>query len=87
MKVGNIPAVKLTKRGDNLSNAISRCKNFASRHADRLLDVVLLAGTNDLSDRRIIPEKLIDKLDASLTELKQFSNVSEIFICKISSKI
>ena len=47
MKVGNIPAVILTKRGDNLSNAISRCKNFASKHSDRLLDVVLLAGTND----------------------------------------
>ena len=86
MKVGNIPAVKLTKRGDNLSNAISRCKNFASKHSDRLLNVVLLAGTNDLSDRRITPEKLIDKLDASLTELKQFSNVNQIFICKIPAR-
>ena len=85
MKVGNIPAVKLTKRGDNLSNAISRCKNFASKHSDRILDVVLLAGTNDLSDRRITPEKLIDKL-ASLTELKQFSNVNQIFICKIPAR-
>ena len=86
MKVGNIPAVKLTKRGDTLSNAISRCRNFASRHSDRLLDVVLLAGTNDLSDRGITPEKLIDKLDASLTELKQFSNVNQIFIYKIPAR-
>ena len=86
MKVGNIPAVKLAKRGDTLSNAISRCRNFASRHSDRLLNVVLLAGTNDLSDRRITPEKLIDKLDASLPELKQFSNVNQIFICKIPAR-
>ena len=86
MKVGNIPAVKLTKRGDNLSNAISRCKHFASKHSDRLLDAVLLAGTNDLSDRRITHEKLIDKLDASLIELKQFSNVNQIFICKTPAR-
>ena len=86
MKVGNIPAVKLTKREDTLSNAISRCGNFAGRHSDRLLDVVLLTGTNDLSDRRITPEKLIDKLYASLTELKQFSNVNQIFIRKIPAR-
>ena len=47
---------------------------------------MLLAGTNDLSDSRITPEKLIDKLDASLTELKQFSNVNQIFICKIPAR-
>ena len=47
---------------------------------------MLLAGTNDLSDPRINPEKLIDKLDASLTELKQFSNVNQIFICKIPAR-
>ena len=86
MKVGNTPAVKLTKRGDNLSNAISRCRNFAGRHIDRLPDVVFMAGTNDLSDRRITPGKLIDKLDASITELKQFSNVNQIFICKIPAR-
>ena len=45
---------------------------------------MLLAGTNDLSDRRITPEKLIDKLDASLTELK--SNVNQIFVCKIPAR-
>ena len=47
---------------------------------------MLLAGTNDFSDRRITPEKLIDKLDASLTELKQFSNVNQIFTCKIPAR-
>ena len=76
MKVYYIPAVKLTKGGDNLSNAISRCKHFATTNNDRLLDVVLLARTNDLSDRHITLEKLIDKPDALLTELKQFSNVN-----------
>ena len=47
---------------------------------------MLLAGTNDLSDRRVTLGKLIDKLDASITELKQFSNVNQIFICKIPAR-
>ena len=81
-KVGNIPAVKLREETTSVTPSLT----FASKHSDRLLDAVLLAGTNDLSDRRITPEKLIDKLDASLTELKQFSNVNQIFLCKIPAR-
>ena len=33
MKVSNIPSVKLTKRGDNLSGTISQCINYASKHS------------------------------------------------------
>ena len=58
-------------------------QKLAGKHSDRLLDVVLLARTNDLSDRRITPEKLTDKLDALLTELKQFSNVNQNLIFKV----
>ena len=74
MKVSDIPSVKLTKRGDNLSGTISRCINYASKHSSETLDVVLLAGTN---------EKLINTLDISLKELKQFNNVHHVFLCKI----
>ena len=83
MKVSDIPSVKLTKRGDNLSGTISRCINYASKHSSETLDVVLLAGTNDLSIRSVSPEKLINTLDSSLKELKQFNNVHHVFLCKI----
>ena len=83
MKVSDIPSVKLTKRGDNLSGTISRCINYASKHNSETLNVVLLAGTNDLSNRSVSPEKLINTLDSSLKELKQFNNVHHVFLCKI----
>ena len=83
MKVSDIPSVKLTKRGDNLSGTISRCINYASKHSSETLDVVLLAGTNDLSNRSVSPEKLINTLDSSLKKLKQFNNVHHVFLCKI----
>ena len=83
MKVSDIPSVKLTKRGDNLSGTISRCINYASKHSSETLDVVLLAGTNDLSNRSVSPEKLINTLDSSLKELKQFNNVHHVFLCKV----
>ena len=83
MKVSDIPSVKLTNRGDNLSGTISRCINYASKHSSETLDVVLLAGTNDLSNRSVSPEKLIHTLDSSLKELKQFNNVHHVFLCKI----
>ena len=81
MKVSDIPSVKLTRRGDNLSGTISRCINHASKHST--LDVVLLAGTNDLSIRSVSPEKLINTLDSSVKELEQFNNVHHVFLCKI----
>ena len=83
MKVSDIPSVKLTKRGDNLSGTISRFINYASKNSSETLDVVLLAGTNDLSVRSVSPEKLINTLDSSLKELKQFNNVHHVFLCKI----
>ena len=83
MEVSDIPSVKLTKRGDNLSGTISRCINYASKHSSETLDVVLLAGTNDISNRSVSPEKLINTLDSSLKELKQFNNVHHVFLCKI----
>ena len=63
MKVSDIPSVKLTKRGDNLSGTIYRCINYASKHSSETFVVVLLAGTNDLSNRSVSPEKLINTLE------------------------
>ena len=83
MKVNGIPAVKLTKPGDCLIGALSRCTNYVAKHNNIPFDVVLLAGTNDPSKREVKPEDLIENLDKSLTELKRFWNVNEIFLCKI----
>ena len=86
MKVNNISAVKLTKKGDTINWSLARCMNFVGKHNDQLTDVVLLAGTNDLATRGVNPDNLIDKLDKSLTDLKRFDNVQRVFLCKIPSR-
>ena len=73
MKVNNISTVKLTKKGDTINGSIARCMNFVGKHSDQLIDVVLLAGTNDLAIRGVSPDDLIDKLDKSLTDFWQCS--------------
>ena len=83
MKVSNIPSIRLTKRGDNLSGTVSHLSAYIGKHNNQQLDIGLLAGTNDLSKRDVSPEDLMKELDDSITELKQFSNVGKIFLCKI----
>ena len=83
MSVDNITSVKLTKKGDGLSGSISWPKNYISRHGDDHIDLVLLAGTNDLANRKTSPEELIEELDKQITELKRFNNFGHIFLCKI----
>ena len=61
LKVGDIPSVKLTKKEDRLGGTIGRCRNFLCKHADEHIDLVLLAGTNDLASRHVSPEDLIKK--------------------------
>ena len=70
MTVNNIPSVKLTKRGDNLSGTVSRLTTYISKYSNVHLDVVLMAGKNDLSKRNVTPEDLIKKLDDSITVIK-----------------
>ena len=83
MSVDNITSVKLTKKGDSLSCSINRSKNYISRHGNYHIDLVLLAGTNDLVNRKPSPEELIEELDKQITELKGFNNLGHIFLCKI----
>ena len=79
MNVNNISTVKLTKKGDTFSGSTARCINFVGKHSNQLIDIVLLAGTNDLG---VNPDDLIDKLDKSLTNLTRFDNVHHVFLCK-----
>ena len=84
MIVNKIPSVKLTKRGD--SGTVSRLTTYISKHSNVHLDVVLMAGTNDLSKRDVTPEVLIKETDDSITVIKRFSNVGQIFLCKIPQR-
>ena len=86
MMVNKIPSVKLTKRGYNLSGTVSRLTTYISKHSNVHLDIVLMAGTNDLSERDVTPEVLIKELDDSITVIKRFSNVGQIFLCKIPQR-
>ena len=83
MKVCDTPSVRLTKKGDSLAGTLARVKDCISRHQNVKADLVLLAGTNDLSSRSVSPEILISSLENSIAELKEFSNLQQIFICKI----
>ena len=83
MNVGNIESIKLTERGDNLEGTFHRTRNFVSRRAKTDFDIVVLAGTNDLSKRSVSPQSLIDKLKELMDDIKSFNNVHRIFICKI----
>ena len=83
MSVDNITSVKLTKKSDSLSGSISRSKNYISRQDNDHIDIVLLAGTNDLANRKTSPEELTEELDKQITELKGFNNLGHIFLCKI----
>ena len=62
------------------SSTLSHCANYVAKHINIPFDVVLLAGTNDLSECEVKAEDLIENLDKSLTELKRFPNVNEIFL-------
>ena len=49
MKVCDTPSVRLTKKGDSLAGMVARVKDYIRRHQNVKADLVLLAGTNDLS--------------------------------------
>ena len=87
MNVKDIPTVKLTKPGDNFAGTVFRCINYISKHNNDQIDVVLMAGTIDLSNRKVSPEDLIKSADEYITQIKGLSNVGKIFICKIPQDV
>ena len=86
MCVEQIKAEKLTKPGDTLNGTFARIKDYASKHSDVQLEVVVLAGTNDLKRRNVTPQSLIDQLVDHIAVLKEFCNVKNIFVCKITPR-
>ena len=83
MEVGDHGSVKLTKPGDSLDGNVNRVRNHLSKHCNTKANVVLLAGTNDLSRRQITPHKLLDELIDSVNELQKFENIKTLFLCKL----
>ena len=83
MNVGNYRGVKLTKPGDNLDGTVNRVRNYLSKYCNTKENVVLLAGTNDLSRRQTTPLKLLDELLNSVKELQKFKNIKTLFLCRL----
>ena len=54
-----------------------------SRRADTNFDIVMQAGTNDLNKPSVSPPSLIGKLKEHVNDIKSFSNVFKIFLCKV----
>ena len=86
MCVEQIKTKKLTKPGDNLNGTFARIKDYASKHSDAQLEVVVLAGTNDLNRRNVTPQSLIDQLVDHIAVLKEVCNIKNIFVCKITPR-
>ena len=86
MNVGNYRRVKLTKPGVSLDGTVNGDRNHLSKHCNTKANVVLLAGTNDLSRRETTPHKLLDELIDSVNELQKFENIKTLFLCKLPSR-
>ena len=86
MSVNGTSCQKLTKKGGSLGGSVYQSKQYISKHGNEYIDLVLLAGTNDLSNRSVSPKDLIDKLDKCISELKGFSNLGHIFLCQIPNR-
>ena len=82
MTVNNIRSVKLTKRGDNLSGTVSRLTRYISKHSNAHLDIVLMAGTNDLFKCDVTPEDLIKELMIQSLLSNDFPTLDRYFYVK-----
>ena len=60
---------------------------FSKLQNNTITLLVILAGTIDLTRRDVFPESLIEELDSSITELKQFSNLDNVFICNLPARL
>ena len=83
MKVNDIPCVKLSKRGDDLQGTFHRITQYVTKNSKSNFDVVVLTGTNDLRKNQVTPEILCDKNIEEINNLRSFSNIGHIFLCKV----
>ena len=87
MNVKNYRTVKLTKPGDSLDGTVNRVCNHFSKHCNTKANVVMLAGTNDISRRQTTPRKLLDELIDSINELQKFENIKTLFLCELHHRL
>ena len=83
MKVNDIPCVKLSKRGDDLQGTFHQITQYVTKNSKSNFDVVVLTGTNDLCKNQLTPEILCDKTIEEINNLRSFSNIGHIFLCKV----
>ena len=83
MNVGNYRSVKPKKPGNSLDRTLNRVHNHFSKPCNTKANVVLLAGTNDLSRHQTTPHKLLDELIDSVNQLQKFENIKTLFLCKL----
>ena len=83
MKVNDIPCVKLSKRGDDLQSTFHRVTQYVTKNGKSNFDVVVLSGTKELRKNQVTPEVLCDKTFHEINNLRSFSNIGHIFLCKI----
>ena len=83
MKVNDIPCVKLSKRGDDLQGTFHRITQYVTKNSKSNFDVVVLTGTDDLRKNQVTPEILCDKTIEEINNLRSFSNIGHIVLCKV----
>ena len=84
MCIEQIKAKKLTEPGNTLNGTFAKLKDYASKHTDVQLEVVVLAGTNDLNRRNVTPQSLNDQLVDHIAVLRDCCKVKNIFVCKVN---
>ena len=85
LNVDDMKAVKLAKSGDTFEGVCQRALDFIKDQND-VEAVVILAGTNNLSNKNCTPEDLLDIVLKSVKDLTEnFSG--KVFICKVPPRI
>ena len=87
MKANNIPCVKLSKHGDDLQGTFHQITQYVTINSKSNFDAVVLTGTKDLRKNQVTPEILCDKTIEEINNLRSFSNIGHIFLCKVPPRL
>ena len=91
LSVDHLKAIKLAKSGDTVEGACDRAVDFLSQNGKgRVLyqveGVVLMAGTNNLRNKKVTPESLFETLCNSIDKIRTVYD-GKLFLCKIPPRL
>ena len=91
LSVDNLKAIKLAKCGNTVEGTCDRAVDFLSQNSKgRVLyqveGVVLMAGTNNLRNKKVTPESLFETLCNSIDKIRTVYD-GKLFICKIPPRL